>query len=365
MNRRRRRHSLIVDVSTLLDDHWTGIPVFTRRLITALLRRGDVELDFVCSSTLIPHDCVLEAIRAGTGVVLHEFRMSRAPSRRRELAKSGTPLLFPSVKRACRQAVREASTVHDLSTLLMPDTHLDANVRHHLEHFSQELRTNEVVFCASEATQAALLTVLPSVSTKTRLLRQYVDWPEEFAALDQNLPRPKIGRYALVIGTIEPRKNLSLLLDSLGNPRIAESDINFVVVGRAGWKTEHLLSELTPAERERIRFTGFVSEFVKYRLLRHCEFLVYPSLYEGFGIPALEAMSVGKPVLAARTSSFPEVIDKAGLYFDPLCISEFAAAFAEMSEPGRLTELARRALKQSAKFTWQSMAAPVVEWVRA
>jgi len=202
------------------------------------------------------------------------------------------------------------------------------------------------------------------VSPKTRVLYQYVDWPDEFAALDQNLPRPKIGRYALVIGTIEPRKNLTLILNALSLPMIARSDIRFVVVGRGGWKTEQLLEELTPPQRERIQFTGFVSEFVKYRLLRHCEFLVYPSLYEGFGIPALEAMSVGKPVLAARTSSFPEVIGTAGLYFDPLSTSEFAAAFVELGSPRRLAELAPRAVRQSAKYTWRRMAAPVVTWAR-
>ena len=65
--------------------------------------------------------------------------------------------------------------------------------------------------------------------------------------------------------------------------------------------------------------------------MRHAEFLIYPSVYEGFGIPALEAMSLGKPVLASMTSSFPEVIGDAGVFFDPLSVTEFAAAFAEMA----------------------------------
>jgi glycosyltransferase involved in cell wall biosynthesis len=247
----------------------------------------------------------------------------------------------------------------------MPDNHLEANVRHHLEHFTKELSTDEIVFCASEATRAALETVMPSVSPKTRVLHQYVDWPEEFSALDQNLPVPRIGRYALVVGTVEPRKNLTLILNSLGNPSIAESDIRFVVVGRMGWKTERFLEELVPAQRDRIQFTGFVSEFIKYRLIRHCEFLVYPSLYEGFGIPALEAMSLGKPVLAARTSSFPEVVGKGGLYFDPLSVSEFAAAFVEIGAAQRLKELARLAIRQSTKFDWRRMVAPVVQWAHS
>lgn len=364
MKKRERPTPLTVDVSTLLDDQWTGIPVFTRRLITALLKDGRLDIGFICGSVPIPPNCVSAAIRSGTGVPLHEFLASVAKQRKRS-SGSDRPLLFPSVKRGGRLTAREASTVHDLSTLLMPDNHMDENVRHHLEHFSREVATDEVVFCASRATQNALATVLPSIAAKTRVLHQYVDWPEEFAALDENLPRPKLGRYALVVGTIEPRKNLTLIRNSLSHATVGGSGIRFIVVGRSGWKTEQWLEDLTPAQRDRIQFTGFVSEFVKYRLIRHCEFLVYPSLYEGFGIPALEAMSLGKPVLAARTSSFPEIIGKGGLFFDPFSVREFAAAFADIAAPRRMTRLARHAVQQSQKFTWRRMAEPVVKWVES
>jgi glycosyltransferase involved in cell wall biosynthesis len=363
MKRRRRRYGLTVDVSTLLDDQWTGIPVFTKRLIAGLLRVQRLDLDFACGSALMPKEVVMAAMRSDSGVALHEFAGLR-PKRRQKNRYSDRPILFPSVKRSFARLGREASTVHDLSTLLMPDTHLDANVRHHLEHFSDELRTDDVVFCTSEATRAALTTVIPAVAPKTRVIYQYVDWPQEFALLDGNLPSLRLGRYAVVVGTIEPRKNLALILNALRTRNIANSDIKFVVVGRQGWMTEQFLANLTPEERERIVFTGFVSEFIKFRLIRHCEFLVYPSLYEGFGIPALEAMSLGKPVLAARTSSFPEVIGNAGVYFDPISVSEFSAAFAEIQHPKRLEHLANQAIKQSSKFSWQRMTEPVSTWLR-
>jgi glycosyltransferase involved in cell wall biosynthesis len=79
----------------------------------------------------------------------------------------------------------------------------------------------------------------------------------------------------------------------------------------------------------------------------------------------VEAMSLGKPVLAAMTSSLPEVIGDAGVYFDPLSLSEFAAAFSEIVDARRLAELTPRALESAAAFNWQRMAAPIVEWATA
>ena len=279
-----------------------------------------------------------------------------------ELIDFDTPILYPSNKPHRAHLKREASTVHDLSTLVMPENHDEANVAHHLDHLTEELATDEAVFCISQATRAALVTSLPSVRPKARLIYQYVDWPENFRWLERNAPRVRLGRYAVVVGTVEPRKNLALLIKALALPQLARSDLQFVVVGKKGWLVDSFLESLTPEQRQRLIFSGFVTEFVKYRLIANAEFLVFPSMYEGFGIPALEAMSLGKPVLAARTSSFPEVVGEAGLYFDPFSAQDFAAALEEISAPKRLADLGPRAIAQNARFGPARMAAPVIEW---
>jgi glycosyltransferase involved in cell wall biosynthesis len=357
----RHRPLLTIDVFQLLGSQWTGIPVFTRRLILAMLRSGGVELRFCLGLARVPEEPVLAALRAGTGAqLLDECEANLGDSN--DLIDLDSPLLYPSVKSHPGASRHEGSTVHDLSTLFMPENHEVSNVAYHLDGLRASLASDEITFCVSEATRAALINAFPSAGRKARVLYQYADWPEEYELLDRNLPRVALGRFAAVVGTIEPRKNLALLLQALSLPELAKSELKFVVIGRKGWLVDAFLEEITPEQRERIVFSGYVTEFTKYRLLRAAEFLIFPSLYEGFGIPAVEAMGLGKPVLASRTSSFPEVVGEAGIYFDPLSASDFAAAFDEIQDPRRMAELSPEAIRQARKFGWQQMAAPVTEW---
>src|SRR3984885_13558502 len=273
------RPKVTLDIGPMLDDQWTGIPVFTRRLAQALLRHGGIDVDFSFQLTRVPPSLVLSAIRAGTGTFLREDLYSIA-NHGYDIIDRNAPMLFPSVKNACSIGRREASTVHDLSTLLMPEFHEEANVIHHLRNFQHDLATDEAVFCVSQATRGALELHYPSSAGKTRILSQYVDWPESFEAMDRNLPALQLGRYAVVLGTVEPRKNLGLLIRALSMPEIRRSDIRFVVIGKRGGKVDQLLDGLGSEQASRLVFSGFVSEFVKFRLLRHAEFLVYPSFYE-------------------------------------------------------------------------------------
>jgi len=355
--------ALAIEIGPMLEDIWTGIPVFTRRLISALIQDGRLDLRFVHNYIEIPVDAVRSAMLLGAGSFLRE-RYEQLTMSERRILDLNTPVLYPSSKSNLGGIyAREASTVHDLSTLVMPENHVEANVAYHMDHFGDELESNELTFAISQSTDAALQSAFPSTAGRTQLLYQYVDWPDEFEVLDRNSPRIDIGRYAVVIGTVEPRKNLTLLIEALSHPDIAASEIKFVIIGKRGWLVDSFLQEIPKHLRDRLIFSGFVSDFIKYRLIKAAEFMIFPSMYEGFGIPALEAMSLGKPVMAAMTSSFPEVIGEGGIYFDPFSVTEFAEAFAEIVSPSRAAELAAKALKQSSIFNPPRMAAPVVEWV--
>jgi glycosyltransferase involved in cell wall biosynthesis len=352
---------LTIDIGPLLESQWTGIPVFTRRLVESVLRDGRIELTFSFNLTSIPQSRVIAAIKAGTGTFLRQEYEEQAGKGLRPI-DTHQPILYPSVKSASFVCEKEASTIHDISTLVMPENHEEANIDYHLNELAEELASDDVVFCVSDATKVALETYFPSIRTRTKILYQYADWPDYFKIMDRNLPRLRIGRYAAVIGTIEPRKNLSILLRALSLPALERSDIKFVVIGKVGWLVETFLSELTPSQRNRIIFSGFVSEFVKYRLIAGCEFMVFPSIYEGFGIPALEALSLGKPVLGSRTSSFPEVIGDAGIYFDPMSVDDFVEKLEIIEDKTMLDELSSKAIGQSEQFGWRRMASPIVDW---
>ena len=358
------RPRLNIDIGPLLEDQWTGISVFTRRLIGALEASGRLDLSFSVRMTAIGTAEVHETIRHGSGSFLRA-QLDKRDAVERPPLDPALPLFYPSVKSHPNIVPREASTIHDMSTLVMPETHDARNVAHHLDPLRNEVSSDEVVFCVSEATRRALCATFPWAEGRSRLLMQYVDWPEEFESYDRNLPPVDLGRYAVVIGTIEPRKNLDLLLRALEHPAVASSRLNFFVIGKRGWLVDQALARLRPELARRVRFTGFVSEFVKYRLLKGAEFLVLPSVYEGFGIPAVEAMSLGKPVLASLTSSFPEVIGNAGIFFDPFSVDEFAAALKEMSDARRVAELTPKAFAQAASFSPTRMVAPVLEWLGA
>ena len=155
--------------------------------------------------TRIPEAEVLAAIRAGTEVHLRERFESDASAWGRPMTGKAH-CSYPSVKDAFGVAAREASVVHDMSTLVMPEFHEEANVAHHMDRMAEELATNEAVFCVSAATEAALVAAFPSVAGRTRVLYQYATGRSTSLSWTATCFRLAPGPYAVVVGTIEPRK---------------------------------------------------------------------------------------------------------------------------------------------------------------
>lgn len=157
--------------------------------------------------------------------------------------------------------------------------------------------------------------------------------------------------YILNVGTIEPRKNIGRLLDAFMKAR---TDYRLVVVGARGWRCDELIPRLGGG---RITWIDYAGSDLLAALYQHADAFVYPSLYEGFGLPVLEAMSHGRPVITSRSSSIPEVAGDAALYIDPDKTAELVGAIERISDPTLRADLSRKSLAQAKRFSWDRTAA--------
>ncbi len=165
-------------------------------------------------------------------------------------------------------------------------------------------------------------------------------------------------RYLLFVGTIEPRKNLSRLLAAFETVHCEELTDGLVVVGKRGWLYDAFFATLerSPA-RDVVIFPGYVPDEYLPAIYAGAQALVFPSLYEGFGLPVLEAMACGTPVACSNASSIPEIGGDAALYFDPTDMEAMAGVIGHVSRDAALREeMRRRGLVQAARFSWGRVA---------
>jgi glycosyltransferase involved in cell wall biosynthesis len=165
--------------------------------------------------------------------------------------------------------------------------------------------------------------------------------------------------FALYLGTIEPRKNLPRLVEAFANIAAKYPALQLVIAGKRGWMAEELyqtISRLNLADR--IHFPGFIAEEDKAALLVSCTLFIYPSLYEGFGLPALEALACGTPTVTSNTSALPDVVGDAALQVDPTSVQALTDAMGAILSSEELREdLKRRGPMQAALFTWEKTSA--------
>jgi glycosyltransferase involved in cell wall biosynthesis len=165
-------------------------------------------------------------------------------------------------------------------------------------------------------------------------------------------------RYVLAIATIEPRKNLATLVRAFDAVAADEPDLALVIAGARGWDTHEFDAALAGARAaDRIVVAGRVSDVERADLLAGATLLAYPSRYEGFGLPPLEAMCCGCPVIAADAASIPEVCGDAALYFDPASPADLAGKLAAlMASEAERRALALRGRARAARFSWREAA---------
>lgn len=261
--------------------------------------------------------------------------------------------------------------VHDLTAILSPEHHTRLNRMLHRRRLRWIGRHAERVVAISESTRsdiARLSSILPERIDVTHLARgtDAADCPDAAAAeRGRTLESLQLGgrRFVLCVGTLEPRKNHVRLVQAF--ERLSESfaDVHLVIAGSEGWGSAGIRQAVRASQASaRIHVVGPVSSNTLDALYRSATVFAYPSLYEGFGLPILEAMAAGAPVLTSTTSSMPEVAGDAAVLVDPRSVTAIRLGLERLLGDAALRDrLSAAGRERESRFTWEKTARRTIE----
>lgn len=254
-------------------------------------------------------------------------------------------------------------TVHDLSFCRRPQWHKEANNEFSLRALNNAVANADLLIAPSRFTAEELVELYPATQGRVRVVPEAV-LPVYRPAADPAPMRAVLERhglerpYLLFVGTLEPRKNLVRLLAAYERLVAGGQDeFDLVLAGGTGWKAGPIEEALSHSPvRERIRRLGYVPGPDLPALYQGAWALVYPSLYEGFGLPVLEALACGVPVVTSAAASLPEVGGDAALYLDPEDPEQLLDTLERITgQPGLREDLAAKAPTQAGRFSQEAM----------
>jgi len=247
--------------------------------------------------------------------------------------------------------IKKATIVHDLVFKKYPQTVHKTILRAQLTRFKYVTNESKIIFTDSQATTNDLcqefsidssrtMIIYPGVEvTKLRSNAQQIDHLKKF-----DITKP----YILSVGKQEPRKNIQKLIDVFEKMKKVPEDLKLIIVGPEGWNMPDKKSNGA------IKFIGYVSDKELATLYSNALCFVYPSVYEGFGYPIIEAMKYGCPVATSNTSSMPEVAGDAAVFFDPHNEQSIQSVLEQLTASEKQqAELVEKGLLQAQKFTWK------------
>ena len=255
-------------------------------------------------------------------------------------------------------------TVHDLSWIRYPETHPPDRVRAMHRYFEPSLRRAAVVLTVSDFVKQEVVEVFGIDPGRIQVTLNGLDplfRPLSAGQTQGPLAKHGLahGGYLLSVGTLEPRKNLERTVRAYGTlPPALRARFPLVIVGAKGWLTGGIHSVLGPlVERGEAKVLGYLERDELAAVTAGAAAMVYPSIYEGFGLPPLESMGCGVSAITSSVSSLPEVVADTGLLVDPFDVDAIAAGMRRMLEDSALrAALGPRALERSRLFTWDACA---------
>ncbi len=342
-----------------------GLGRYAESLAHALLPLLGDELAFFYN-----HETGIEPLSGLDGVSTHTVNLGYKPWRMLvwlgQLAHVGFNRLLPGAElfHATEhlllplRGVPTVLTVHDLIFRRYPAHHKRLNRWYLNTTMPLFCRRADHIIAVSEQSKRDVIEAYGIPAEKITVIYEAADPrfrpqpPEDVAAARARYGLPE--RYVLFVSTIEPRKNLSRLLAAFERVHAAGLADALVIVGKRGWLFDAFFADLarSPA-KDAVIFPGFVPDADLPAVYAGAQAMAFPSEFEGFGLPVLEAMACGAPVVCSDTSSLPEVAGDAALLVDPLNVDALAAALARVLQDEPLREQMRaRGLAQAARFSW-------------
>ena len=300
----------------------------------------------------------------GKGLLWH-FRVAR------RLKKDKVQVFFAALSyvSAVFNRVPTVMVVHDLATFKLKGvTHNHKSQLADMLFLKWGAQRASKIMAISESTRKDLLDLVKIPKGKIQISSAAALLSQADQKVEEPLPRDGRESFFLFVGTLEPRKNISILLQAYASLDLEIRQAHpLKLAGKPGWGDEDY-----PAMAEKlgikdsVLFLGYVKDEDLRKLYRVAYLVVYPSLYEGFGLPVIEGMASGTPVITSTTSSLPEVCGKAGILVDPLDRMELCQALTRLvKEPELCDRLSKEGYARSREFSWQKTSQVIADALRA
>jgi len=256
-------------------------------------------------------------------------------------------------------------TIYDMVYEKFPETMERKNYLKLKRELKRSAHQSDIIITISENSKKEIIEYLDVEPSKIKIIYPGIDhelFNKDIDEDQKNIIRKKYklpDRYALYLGNLEPRKNVKSIIKG-----IAEYNHNYhdnlllVIAGESGWMYEPIYKTIQEYKMDHnIVFTGYIDEVDKPAIYKMSEIFLFPSLYEGFGIPVLEAMASGVPVITSNTSSLPEVVGDAAILVNPQNVENIVNSIFSLNNNQKLrNDLIQKGLAQSKKYNWKSSA---------
>ena len=354
-----------VDVRVLLDKHYSGVSSFTFNLLKSILKIDQESKYIFFYNSFKKARSIDFSVEIKKTTYPNKFfnyflqKILKQP-KINKILKSPDIFYMPHLNFASFSGCG-VITIHDLSFLRYPNFftcrkniwHRAINIKSNIKNFSR-------IIAVSNNTKNDIIELLGVPEEKIKVVYPGLDHlVDNFLPQDYLKTKFSIRQdYILYLGTIEPRKNIIGVIKSYNLLRDSGKNIDLVLAGSWGWKTKEIKRAWQESKyRDNIIFTSYINDSEKALLYSSAKIFLYPSFYEGFGFPPLEAMRYGIPVIASSASSLPEVLGDAAILINPDKPREIADAMKILLENNEAREtLISRGRERVSRFTWEKTA---------